>query len=312
MSNTYRSEVEPGQIDIPRETSTPAFSPNLGAIVALFALYIIWGSTYLGMRIAIQTIPPFLLSGIRFLIAGACLYVFLRARHVPAPTRKQWFGAGVLGILLLVLGNGLVSFSEQWVASGLAAVAVGAVPLWTAFFVGLLGRWPSRIEWSGLGLGFVGLLLLNLEHGMWANPLGALCLVVAPICWALGSALNTRLSLPSNGLMSSAAEMLVGGVILLALGFGSGERLNAMPSWSSLSATLYLIVFGSLVAFCAYGYLLRNVRSTLATSYAYVNPMVAVGLGVVLAGEHITWLGVVAMLVILTGVGLVSLGRQRK
>lgn len=311
----YRTESEEQQLqhieqhegNVPSQSKA---SNRAGIILSILALYIIWGSTYLGMRIALESMPAFMMAGIRFIVAGGMLYSFLRLRHVPSPTRSQWLGAALVGTLLVVCGNGGVNFAEQWVASGLAAVAVGAAPLWAAFFFGFLGRWPKRLEWLGLAMGFVGVVLLNLEHGMWASPIGAIVLLVAPMCWALGSALSSRVSLP-DGLMSSAAQMLVGGVILLAISLLMGERLHSIPTWHSLAALAYLIIFGSLVAYSAYGYLLRRVRPALATSYAYVNPIVAVGLGIGLAGEHITLLGIGAMLVILTGVGLVALGKAR-
>src|SRR5437762_1546759 len=226
-------------------------------------------------------------------------------------TRKQWLGAAIVGTLLLAGGNGGVAFAEQWVATGLAAVGIAAVPLWTALFAGLWGRWPTRIEWFGLGLGFVGVILLNLGNGVWANPLGAIALLLAPICWALGSAWSQHISLPS-GLMSSSAEMLIGGGVLVIMSFGLRERTPNLAVSQSLWALAYLVVFGSLVAFSAYGYLLRYTRPALATSYAYVNPMVAVGLGVVLANERLTPLEVVAILITLTGVGLASLGNNRR
>ncbi|TME03774.1 MAG: drug/metabolite exporter YedA [Chloroflexi bacterium] len=279
-------------------------------LLSLLALYLIWGSTYLGMRIALVGFPPFLMAGIRFLLAGSILFVIMRARGMHAPTRKQWIGAALIGTLLLVGGNGGVAFSEQWVSTGLASVGIAAVPLWTALFAGLWGRWPTRVEWFGLGLGFMGVLLLNLGNGIWANPLGAIALLLAAICWALGSAWSLHISLPS-GLMSSAAQMLVGGAVLILLSLALRERTPNLAVSQSLWAIAYLVVFGSLLAFSAYGYLLRHVSPALATSYAYVNPMVAVGLGVLLAGEHLSAIEIVAILVTLTGVGLVSLGSSR-
>lgn len=314
MKQTYRSETEvlqqtdkqPVQV-----SASPKALDRAGVVLAILALYLIWGSTYLGMRIAMESMPPFLMAAVRFIIAGTLLYSFLRMRRAPAPTPSQWLGAAVIGTLLVAIGNGGVTFAEQWIASGLAAVAVGASPLWAALFFGFLGRWPTRLEWLGLSLGFLGVILLNLEHGLWATPLGAISLLLAPMCWALGSALSSRVSLPS-GLMSSATQMLIGGVILLVISLCLGERIHSIPSVRSLLALAYLIIFGSLIAFSAYGYLLRRVRPALATSYAYVNPLVAVCLGIGLAGEHITLLGVGAMLVILTGVGLVSLGKKKR
>src|SRR6266496_1338813 len=143
---------------------------RLAIVFSLFSLYLIWGSTYLGMRIALEGFPPFLLSGIRFLIAGGILYAVLRLRGVPSPGRKEWAAAIVLGALLLVGGNGGVVFAEQWVASGLAALGIAVVPLWAALFFGLWGRWPRRLEWLGLGLGFTGVVFLNLENGLRAAP----------------------------------------------------------------------------------------------------------------------------------------------
>src|SRR5438552_3322650 len=278
-------------------------------LLSLLALYILWGTTYLAMRVGLTGFPPFLLASIRFLIAGAILYPILRLRGAPTPTRKQWLGSLIVGILLLAGGNGGVIFSEQWVASSLASVGIAAVPLWTALFAGLWGRWPTRIEWLGLGLGFIGVILLNLGNGVWANPLGAIALLLAPICWALGSAWSQHISLPS-GLMSSSAEMLIGGGLLVIMSFGLRERTPNLAVSQSLWALAYLVVFGSLVAFSAYGYLLRYTRPALATSYAYVTPMVAVGLGVVLANERLTPLEVVAIRITLTGVRLTSLGHN--
>ena len=313
MSDTYQTQSQTVETDVvrPSAPSSQAKGSRWGILLSLFALYIIWGSTYLGMRFALASFPPFLMAGIRFVIAGTLLYTFLRVRGAAAPTRPQLIGSAIIGILLLAGGNGGVSFAEQWVSSGLAAVGIAAVPLWAALFIGLMGRWPKRIEWVGLGLGLVGVLFLNFENGVWANPIGAIALLLAPMSWALGSALSSRVSLPP-GLMASATQMIIGGVFLLGLGLLLGERIHSVPTASAIWSMLFLIFFGSLVAFSAYGYLLRNVRPALATSYAYVNPVVAVGLGVLFAGEHITLIGILAMVVILIGVGLVSLGRDRK
>jgi drug/metabolite transporter (DMT)-like permease len=279
-------------------------------LLSLLSLYLIWGGTYLAMRIGLEGFPPFILAGIRFLVAGSILYTFLRVRGSPTPSRSQWIGAMLVGALLLVGGNGGVIFAEQWVASGLAALAIAAVPLWAALFSGLFGRWPTRLEWLGLGLGFMGVVLLNLENGLSANLLGAVALFIAAISWAFGSIWSQHLPLP-KGLMASAAQMLAGGFLLILLSLAVGERMTAVPGVRPMLALAFLVVFGSLIAFSAYGYLLSHVRPALATSYAYVNPVVAVGLGVGLAGEHITLLGLLAMLTILSGVGLVSLGKGR-
>ncbi len=297
--------------DTAASSSTAAPQPKrLVILLSLLSLYTLWGGTYLGMRVALEGFPPFFVAGFRQLLAGVILYVFLRSRGAPRPTRAQWLGAAIVGGLLLLIGNGGVVFAEQWVSSGLAALALGAIPLWAALFSGLFGRWPRPIEWCGLAIGFAGLVLLNLENGLHANPLGAVVLLIAPISWALGSILSQHLPSP-KGLMASAAQMLTGGVMLFIVGTLLGERMTAFPGPRPLIAMVYLVVGGSLIGFTAYGYLLRNTRPALATSYAYVNPLVAVGLGVALAGEHITLIGVLAMFTILSGVVLVTMGKER-
>lgn len=277
--------------------------------LALFALYIIWGSTYLAIRDAVATIPPFYMGGLRFLIAGSLLYAFLRLRGVPNPSPRQWGGAALVGLLLLSLGNGMVGLAEQSVASGLAAVLVGSVPLWTALFAGFWGTWPRRLEIGGLVIGFGGIVLLNAGSGLHGKPVAATILILAAASWAFGSVWSRSLPMP-RGMMASAAEMLVGGVGMFVLAVVTREHITA-PSSESVWAVFYLIVFGSFVAFTAYNYLLQHVRPTLATSYAYVNPVVAVGLGVLLAGEKVSVGEIVALGLILAAVALVVLGRKR-
>jgi drug/metabolite transporter (DMT)-like permease len=320
MREIDSTETELEQVENENNTEKTSLSVGLSPstmrkrlliILSLLSLYFIWGGTYLAMRIALHGFPPFILAGVRQLTAGIILFLFLRLRKHESPTRKQWVTAIIVGGLLLVVGNGGVVFAEQWVSSGLAALALGAIPLWAALFSGFFGRWPTRIEWFGLGLGFSGLVLLNLENGLHSNPLGAIVLLIAPMSWALGSILSQHLPSP-KGLMASASQMLAGGIMLFIVGFATGEHMTSMPGPGPLAAMAYLIIGGSLIAFSAYGYLLRHVRPALATSYAYVNPLVAVGLGVALAGEQITMIGIVAMLTILSGVGLVSLGRERR
>jgi drug/metabolite transporter (DMT)-like permease len=310
MHETYQTERLSAAAGVRRRLSNQgAVRDKLWIGLALLAVYLIWGSTYLGIRVALEGFPPFLMAGVRFAIAGGALYLWLRARGAPAPSRAQWGGGALLGLLLLAGGNGGVTFAEQWVASGLAALSVATVPLWAALFAGLLGHWPGRIEWLGLALGFAGVVLLNLEGDMRAQPLGALILALAAMSWAFGTVWSRRMTLPA-GLMSSAVGMLAAGPMLLLLGLASGERITSLPAARPLLALGYLIV-AALFAFSAYNYLLRRVRPALATSYAYVNPPVAVALGVWLAGERIGSHGLLAMLVILAGVALVMLGGKR-
>jgi len=280
-----------------------------GVVIALLTVYLVWGSTYLAIKVALQSFPPFLMTGARFLLAGTVLFVWLRFRAMPLPTRVQWRNAALIGALLLAGGVGGTAFAEQWIHSGLAAVSVATIPLWTALFTGLFGRWPTRFEWLGIGIGFLGVALLNLEGTVRAQPLGALALLLATLSWSFGSVISQRLTLP-RGSTGFAAEMLAGGVVLVVIGLLRGERLVEPVVGAAVAAWLYLVFAGSLVAFSAYMYLLSRVRPTLATSYAYVNPLIAVGLGVGLGGETITGIGIAAMVVIILGVGFMALGRE--
>ncbi len=287
------------------------FSDRFGVLIALLTVYIVWGSTYLGIRLAVVGgFPPFMMAGLRFTIAGAALYFIMRAQGLANPNRIEWRNAAIIGGLLLLGGNGGVTFAEQWVTSGFAALAVATVPLWAALFAGLWGHWPGRWEWLGIALGFSGIVLMNVGSNMSANALGALVLIFAPISWAFGTVLSRRLAMP-KGLMASALEMLGGGVLLLVASLLFGEHFTQAPTAESLWAFAYLTVFGSLIAFSAYDYLLRRARPTLVTSYAYVNPPVAVLLGAIVAGEPITPIGLLAMLVILSGVVLIALWPKR-
>jgi drug/metabolite transporter (DMT)-like permease len=274
-------------------------------IIALLAVYISWGSTYLVIRIAIEELPPLFMMGIRFFLVGIGLFLFLRMRGTPNPDREQWINATKIGTLLFLGGSALVAYAEQWVASGLAALVIATTPLWTVLFAGIWNEWPTRSEWAGLLLGLIGIVLLNFEGNLQASPLGAAALLIAAAAWAFGSAWSRRLSLPT-GQMAGAIQMITGGAVVLLVSLLIGERVTTIPSWRSIGAVVYLAIFGSLVGFTAYMYLLARVRPALATSYAYVNPVFAVALGVWLAGEKITAIGIIAMLIIVAGVALVA------
>lgn len=278
-------------------------------VTALLALYFIWGSTYLAMRVAIDSFPPFMMAGLRYLIAGVLMYTFLRLRGIPAPDGTQWSGAVAVGGLLLLGGNGSVAYAQQWVATGLAAVAIATVPLWTIVFSTLWGKSSTRQEWLGITLGLAGVVLLNLGDNMRASPLGAALLLFAAASWSFGSVWSRHLRLP-DGLMGSATQMLGGGMLLMVWSFAMGEKLTAIPAFKPLMAMAYLIVFGSFLAFSAYLFLLKTVRPALATSYAYVNPVIAIWLGMVFLREKITPLEFAAMPLILAAVGLVIARRS--
>jgi drug/metabolite transporter (DMT)-like permease len=280
-------------------------------LIALFSLYFIWGSTYLAIKIALEGFPPFMMAGIRFILTGCGLYFFLRARGTPAPRRSEWTGGSIVGGLLLLGGNGGVVYAEQTVSSGLAALGVAAVPLWTVLFAGIWKRWPGRLEWAGIFTGFAGVVLLNLDSELRTSPAGAVALVIATVCWAFGSAWSRHLPMP-QGLLSGAVQMISGGIFLLTASLLCSERIEALPSLRSTGALIYLMVFGSLVAFSAYVFLLKKVRPALATSYAYMNPVIAVLLGAWLAGEKMTGIGIGAMAIIISGVVLVGLGQSNK
>ncbi|MGH8433219.1 MAG: drug/metabolite exporter YedA [Pseudomonas sp.] len=276
------------------------------------ALYLIWGSTYLAIRIGVESWPPLLMAGVRFLIAGSLLYAWLRWRGVSAPSGREWRAAGKIGFLLLACGNGGVTVAEHWgVASGVAALAIATVPLFTLLFGLFWGQRNTKLEWAGIALGLLGIALLNLGSNLQASPAGAALILFAAASWAFGSMWGKSLPLPS-GPMASAAEMLVGGAALLIGSLLSGERLTQMPSAAGWGALVYLVLFGSIIAFSSYLYLLKHVRPAAATSYAYVNPVVAVLLGILFAGEQIGSSEWMAMVVIIGAVVLIGLPQWRQ
>ena len=289
----------------PSSTHSPAGS----VAVALGLLYVVWGSTYLAMRFALEGFPPLQMAGIRFVIAGTLMLGFLLARGEKLPTLRQWGASAITGTLLLGFGNGCVAIAQQWVASSLAAVMVASMPLFAAIFAGFWGSWPRPLEWAGIALGTLGVLLLNLEGDLRSSPLGAMLLLLAPLCWALGSVWGRYLPLP-KGPLASATQMLCGGVLLLVASLIHGDPLPS-PGLESLLALGYLVLFGSIAGFSAYVFLLRTVSPSLATSYAYVNPAIAVLLGVWLGGEQVGMHGIFGMVAIMAAVAVIALRRER-
>ncbi len=291
--------------------NTPAAGVNSRVLIplALIGVYLLWGSTYLAIRVALVSYPPFLMGACRFLVAGSLLFAYLRWRGVAAPNSKQWFNCAVTGTLLLGGGNGLVCFAEQSVPSGVSAVAVASMPLFAALFAGLYRQWPNRLETFGLLIGFAGVIVLNLGGNLRGSPLGALALVCAAASWAFGSVWSRRRNMP-HPMMSTAAQMLCGSIALGIVGLASGERISSVANVDATLAVGYLIVAGSLLGFSAYVYLLHHVRPALATSYAYVNPPIAVLLGVALGGESVHALDLLGMAVILAGVVAISLAKN--
>lgn len=280
-------------------------------LLALASVYFVWGSTYLALRWGLEGFPPFLLNGIRFLVAGVAMYVVLRWRGWQPPSQRQWWNAWRVSGLMLVGGVGLVTIAEDLgVGSGVAATAVAIIPVWASLVAGILGSWPSRLEWIGLAVGFSGVVVLAQEGDFQSSAVGMVLVIVAPILWSIGSVWSTRLDLPAP-MMATASQLLAGGVALLVLGLVRGERIESMPNATSALALVYLIVFGSIIAYTAYVYLLKNTRPAMATSYAYVNPAVAVLLGVTLGAEVVTGPIFIALPLILAGVGIVTTAQAR-
>lgn len=285
---------------------------GLAVAIALALVYLVWGSTYLGIRLALEGgYPPLLMAGGRFIVAGGLMYGVLRWRGYAAPTRAQWKSLTFLGIALLLLGNGLVCVAEQTVSSGLAAVAIASMPLWMGLFGAMRGQHPARIEWVGIAIGFLGVVWLNSGSALTASPKGLIMLLLAPISWAYGSVWSRGRDLPAP-FMSAAGQMLCGGVVMLMVGALLGERFHAWPTFQGTLAVAYLALFGSIVAFSAYIWLLHHVRPAVAGSYAYINPVIAVALGAWLANESFGLHDLGAMAMILLGVVVITLAKAKR
>jgi drug/metabolite transporter (DMT)-like permease len=292
---------------------------SLSVILAFAAIYIIWGSTYLAIRFAVETLPPFLMLAARFGVAGLLLYGWLRLRGLPRPPRPEWIGSAAVGGLLLVGGTGAVAWAEQWIPSGLAALIVAIVPMWMVLLDWLrpVGRRPTATVVAGLAFGLAGVALLvgpiELGGGGRMQYLGAAAVVAGTISWATGSVFGASFRVPAVPRMAAALQMTMGGALLLTVGTLRGEWSHVDPAGISMRSglsLLYLIVFGSIIAFAAYVYLLRVSTPARVGSYAYVNPVVAVFLGWALADEPVTGRTLLAAAVIITGVVLIVSGRR--
>jgi drug/metabolite transporter (DMT)-like permease len=288
--------------------------------LALGGIYFIWGSTYLAIRIAIETLPPFLMAGARFVLAGGVLLVWARARGAGGPTARLWKTAGLSGILMFLGGNGAVVWAEQFVPSGMVALLVATVPLWIVLQDWIWGRGGSPgigltfgILW---GLGGVALLVTGSEIGR-AGPqdlLGGLFVLVGAMCWSTGSLVARYGARPDSAALGNGMQMLTGGIALLLAGALTGEAGAVHPSTistSSVMAFFYLVVFGSLIGFSSYIWLLRNTAPAVASTYAYANPAVALLLGWALADEPLSARTGLAAFVILTAVVIITTQRTR-
>lgn len=289
---------------------------------ALIAVYIVWGSTYLAIRFAVETIPPFLMAGSRFLISGLILFVWRRLAGDPLPTLRQWRSGLIIGLLLLLGGNGVVSWAEQHVASGIAALMVASIPLWMVL-IDAVRPGGTRPDWRvllGVVVGFGGIALLvsssaGLSPADRLDVVGILSLLLAAFLWSIGSIYSRTADMPKSSLMGTGIEMLGGAAGLFVTGTLAGEwsALNiSVIQPSSLLGFAYLVVFGSLIGFVAYAWLLRNAPLSLVSTYAYVNPVIAIFLGAWLAREVLTVQVVLAALIIIGSVVVINLSKQSR
>jgi drug/metabolite transporter (DMT)-like permease len=281
----------------------------LDGLAALAVLYALWGSTYLGIKFALQSFPPFMLGGTRFPIAGALMLVFLLARGARRPTRRQILHCVIYGILLIGLGNGMLAVAEQYVSSGMASAVLAGTPMVIAILSGLFGKWPTPLEWVGITVGLFGLVIINLDSGLSASFIGIAALIVSLLTWAVGSVLaRERLDLPGGG-MTTAIELFSGGLLQTGISLALGEQLKPLTG-QAIGGWVFLLA-ASIVGFTAYTIVLRRLPPVLGSSFAYVNPVVAIGLGIFLAGESISALAAAGVAVTLIGVVFITLAQAR-
>lgn len=295
-------------------TSTPTLRASIDVrlVLALAAVYLIWSSTYLAMKIAIHDLPPLLMAGVRYLAAGLVMLGIAKRRGSPWPRARDWLRIAPIGALLFVGGNGFVAVAQLSVSSGGTAVVCAMMPLWAGVLGAFAGERPSRREWMSLVVGFIGIIVLMGGPSLAGEPAHIALIIAAPLAWALGSILARRMKGPigEDSFLLPAMEMLTGGAALIVGGALIGEQIPTEVRTESWLALAYLFLFGSLIAFTAYNWLLRNARPVVATSYAYVNPTLAVILGALISGEALGVTTVVANVLIVGAIWL-ALGRSR-
>ena len=270
---------------------------------SLAAVYLIWGTTYFALKVGLEGAGPFYLLGTRFMVAGGLLAAGLRLTGHDLPSVQQWLGASLLGTLLLVVGLGSVTVAERWVSSGAAVALISLLPLAVALWTGVFGSGPRRLEWAAIALGGLGTLIMVTGHDLRASPAGTLLILLAVASWSFGTVVSSRIETP-HGAMGFAAEMLAGGVIALGVSAALGESWAPPASPRVWWAWSYLIVFGSLIAFSAYRFLVERVSARLAATYAYVNPPVALLVGWGLGNESFSPHVLVGLPIVLAAVGL--------
>src|ERR1700690_4235829 len=274
-------------------------------IACLLAVYIVWGTTYFAIKVAIAGIAPFFLVGTRFVVAGVLLLGWQALRGAPAPTAKQWGGAALVGLLLLVVGNGGVAVAEHWVSSGATVALISVMPLATALWSGVFGEWPRRLEWGAIVVGGIGAAVMLMGRDLQGSLVGTLVILLGTTCWSLGTVLSRRVDVP-HGPTGFGAEMLAAGVIALGVSIVLGERWELPTSPRVWWAWVYLVLFGSVVAFSAYRFVVERVSSTLASTYAYVNPPVALFVGWWLGNESFSTNTLVGLPIVLAAVALLA------
>jgi drug/metabolite transporter (DMT)-like permease len=269
-----------------RDPKKPAAAkPSAWLVVAcLLAVYVVWGTTYFAIKVAIQGMAPFFLVGTRFVVAGVLLLGWQALRGAPLPTPRQWGGAALVGLLLLVVGNGGVSIAEHWVSSGATVALISVMPLATVLWSGAFGQWPRRAEWSAIALGGAGVAVMLLGRDLQGSIFGTLLILFATASWSLGTVLSRRLDIP-HGPTGFGAEMLTAGLMGLVVSAALGEHWSIPQAPHVWWAWGYLVVFGSLIAFSAYRFVVERVSASLASTYAYVNPPVALVVGWWLGNE---------------------------
>jgi drug/metabolite transporter (DMT)-like permease len=293
-------------------TRTPTTTPLSGLLLlCLAATWLVWGSTYLAIKFALLSFPPFFQMGSRFLFAGVLLMSWMRWRGAPWPNAAQWRNAAIVGALMLGGGMGCTAYAEVTVGSGLVVAFIAVCPLMIAALNLFYGVKPGRLELAGILVGLAGVLMLTQGAGFQASPTGLIAIIVACTTWSVGSVLSQR-NLPlAPGATGFASEMICGGVVMLAMSAIAGETPHWPPQPAAVAAWFYLVVFGSLVAFNAYMVLLANAPAGLASSYTFVNPVIAMLLGVAVANEVVTSFEWMAAGVVLVGVVLMLRGAKR-
>jgi drug/metabolite transporter (DMT)-like permease len=296
----------------PAQAAPIAARPGLPPLLwlCLAATWMVWGSTYLAIKYALISFPPFLQMGSRFLLAGALLALWMRWRGAPWPSLAQWRNAFVVGALMLGGGMGGTANAEVSIGSGLVVAFIAVIPLLIALMNLIWGVRPSRLEAAGIALGLVGVLMLTQGSGFRSSPEGLIAICIACVCWSLGSVLSQRSLLLAPGAMGFASEMLCGGLVLMGLAAMSGETMSWPLQPEAVAAWIYLVVFGSLIAFNAYMVLLAKAPAALAASYTFVNPVIAMLLGVWIANETVTRFEWYAVAVVLAGVLLMLFKRR--